>query len=187
VSSLVLTQNQDWEIIRDYCETKSERSAVAFVRKHEKFVYSTAMRYLQDYDEANDATQEVFLKALGKLDKFRQDSSLKTWLYRITVNICINIQRKKKIRSIFKGGGYDDYLDYSSNDPNPLQKLESKELTLIFFKALGKLPPKQRETFALRYFDNMSYEEISNLVGTSVGGLKANYFQALKKLAAYLK
>jgi RNA polymerase sigma-70 factor (ECF subfamily) len=81
----------------------------------------------------------------------------------------------------------DEYFDIAANDYTPEQTIEIKEFELKFKSMLAKLPQKQRETFALRYFDEMSYEEISKMLGTSVGGLKANYFQAVQKLALLLK
>jgi RNA polymerase sigma-70 factor, ECF subfamily len=190
VSGFTLALETDNELIRDYVSGKSERAATAFVRKHQSFVYATVLRYLQDYDEAEDAAQEVFIKALNNLHKFRGDSNIKTWLYRISVNICSNIKRKKKIFSIFKPLVQEDeeaYINIPATDITPDKQLENKEFEKNFMKILSKLPEKQRETFALRYFQEMTYEEISEMLGTSVGGLKANYFQAVKKLSEYLK
>ena len=190
MSGYTLALETDQELIREYVAGKNERAATAFVRKYQSFVYATVLRYLQDYDEAEDASQEVFIKALRNLHKFRGDSSVKTWLYRISVNVCSNIKRKRKIFSIFKpitDSEDDDFLNLPATDITPDKALENKEFERNFLKVLDKLPEKQRETFALRYFQEMSYEEISSMLGTSVGGLKANYFQAVKKLAEYLK
>ncbi len=101
MSDLALSYNTDAEIIQDYCENASDRAATAFVRKYQNFVYSTAFRYLNSHDDADDAAQEAFIRALNNLNKFKADSGVKTWLYRITVNVCLNLQRKKKVRSIF--------------------------------------------------------------------------------------
>lgn len=187
--AISLVQVNDKEIIRDYLSDNQEQAATAFVRKYQNFVFSTALRYLKSYDDADDAAQETFIKALNSLRKFRGDSSLKTWLYRITVNVCANISRKKKIFSIFKpiDDNEDDYFNIPSTEKTPEELFENKEFEEVFLKILAKLPEKQRETFALRYFDELSYEEISKMLGTSVGGLKANYFQAVKKLAELLK
>lgn len=182
-----MTLDSDIDIIEEYCSTGSDRAATAFVRKHQKFVFATAIRYLNNNEDADDAAQEVFIKALNNLNKFRADSSLKTWLYRITVNVSSNILRKRKIRALLFVGDRDDLFSVPSENHNPLQKLESSEFEHSFFKALALLPKKQRETFALRYFEDLKYDEISKMLGTSVGGLKANYYQAVKKLAKYLK
>jgi RNA polymerase sigma-70 factor (ECF subfamily) len=179
----------DTEIIDEYYHGESDRAATAMVRKYQKFVYSTAFRYMKNHDDANDASQEAFIKAIGALHRFRSASSLKTWLYRITVNVCKNMLRRKKVASIFRG--FDDepdaYTNIAAQEANPHEAFEQEEFKKEFFRALDKLPDKQRETFALRYFEEMKYEEISEVLGTSVGGLKANYFQAVRKLAKYLK
>ncbi len=185
--SYTLVIDNDKEIIREYLTGNSELAAVSFVRKYQKFVYATALRYLQSYDDADDAAQETFIKALTSLSKFRGDSSLKTWLYKITRNVCYNMKRKKKVFSIFIKDDREEYFNSPSDYVKPDQSLENKEFEKNFKRVLAKLPEKQRETFALRYFDNLSYQEISNMLGTTVGGLKANYYQAVKKLAEFLK
>ncbi len=183
MQDLALTYNTDADIIKDYCENSSDRAATAFVRKYQNFVYSTAYRYLQSHDDADDAAQEAFIRALDNLHKFKAESGVKTWLYRITVNVCLNQQRKKKVRSIFKIFDDKDPRDVPLEKHLPDRDIQIKEFEEQFLDALSELPKKQRETFALRYFDEMSYEEISNLLGTSIGGLKANYHQAVKKLS----
>ncbi len=190
--SLTLVLNSDKEILQELESGSTERGATAFVRKYQNFVFSIALRYLKSYDDADDAAQEVFIKALKNIEQFREESSLKTWLYRITFNVCSNMLRKKKLFGFFKGSDADndfedEFNSLSDNSPNPEQKYIDKEFEDRFLKLLMKLPEKQRETFALRYFDELPYEEISNILGTSVGGLKANYFQATKKLADLLK
>lgn len=178
----------DEEIVSALKNGKREMGATSFVRKYQNFVFSTALRYLNSDLDAEDVTQEVFIKAIDSIDKFRGDSSLKTWLYRITKNNCLNILRKKKVLSFF-GMYKDQEIEFDIKDPAlaPNEVLEKQEFENRFLKVLAKLPEKQRETFALRYFDEMPYEEISKLLGTSTGGLKANYFQAVKKLANELK
>ena len=195
MDAIALVLDNDLEIIREYSEHRSERAATAFVRKHQNFVFSTALRYLQSYDDADDCSQEVFIKALNNLHKFRGDSNIKTWLYRITANVAANIRRKKKLMNFMR-------LDFSENEddfaPNfglmieadnetPFESLEKKESEEALLNVLKKLPEKQRETFSLRYFDQLSYEEISKVLGTSVGGLKANYYHAVRKITQELK
>ena len=188
MSTIALALVNDSEIIEEYCSGNVELAATAFVRKHQNFVFSTALRFLQSYEDADDAAQEVFIKALNNLKKFRGDSSVKTWLYRITLNVCSNMNRKKKLLTFFKRNDLEvEFSNVQSLDILPDQTIENKEFEQKFLKELAKLPEKQRETFSLRYFDELSYEEISKMLGTSVGGLKANYFQAVKKLAQVLK
>ena len=177
----------DADLVREYVETKSDRAANEIVRKYRKFVFAAALRFVEDYDDADDVAQEVFIKALNSISKFKGGSSIKTWLYRITVNMSINFKRKKRFMSIFSLNGDESDIEMPSENILPDKSLENKEFESNFIILLSKLPEKQRETFALRYFDELPYEEISQMIGTSVGGLKANYHQAVKKLSVLLK
>jgi RNA polymerase sigma-70 factor, ECF subfamily len=183
-----LLLENDKDIVREYKEGNSEIAATAFVRKHQKFVFATALRYVQNYDDADDASQEVFIKALKNLYKFRGESSLKTWLYRITVNVCSNMIRKRKVLQFLSfEKDEENYYEMPSDDISPYQRIIDQEYEEKFLKSMNKLPEKQRETFALRYFEELTYEEISKLLGTTVGGLKANYYQAVRKMTDSLK
>lgn len=174
-------------MIKDYIENGSKAAANEIVRKYQSFVFATSLRYLKSRQDAEDVSQEIFLKALKSLKKFRGDSSFKSWLYRITVNMSINATQKKKFFSFLAKD--DDFDRFESNKDymTPEQNLENKELNEKFQEAIELLPEKQRETFMLRYVDNVPYEEISVMLGTSVGGLKANYYHAVRKIADHLK
>lgn len=192
MSAKALAVIDEDELVDEIVYRNNDRAINQFVRSYQAFVIHTALRYLKNYDDADDVAQEVFIKALNSLPKFKKQSSLKTWLYKITVNMCQNELRKKKFMSLFSlkknnDDSDDDFFDVSSNEPHPDSILEFKETEAIFVKAYNRLPEKQRETFILRYFEEMPYEEISKLLGTSVGGLKANYFQAVKKITEELK
>ncbi len=181
----VLKLAGDQAILTEFREGDADRAADAFVRAHQDFVFATALRYLQDRDDAGDASQEAFIKALASLGNFRGESSIRTWLYRITVNVCSSMKRRKTVRSMLSLDGIGALL--RSRDSTPEQALEDQNFRDNFDLILAQLPPKQRETFVLRYFDELSYEEISQMLGTSVGGLKANYYQATKKIAQLLE
>ncbi|MBK9246775.1 MAG: sigma-70 family RNA polymerase sigma factor [Ignavibacteria bacterium] len=183
---MALPQQTDQEIIHEYCNGDQNRAATVFVRKYQKFVYSVALRYLRSHDDADDASQEVFINALRNVHSFRGESTIQTWLYRITINVCTSISRKRKFVSFFKRDDGSE-IELASDVYTPQQQFENKDFEKNFHKMLAQLPDKQRETFILRYFDELSYEEISQMIGTSVGGLKANYFQAVQKLAKLLK
>lgn len=182
-----LSLELEYDCVREYVETKSERAANEFVRNYRKFVYATALRYTGDYDDADDIAQEVFIRALNGLSNFNGKSSIKSWLYRITINLSFNFNRKKKLRNFFSLSTFNHEVDFPDIASSPDKVLANKEYETYLLKMLSKLPEKQRETFALRYFDELSYEEISNMLGTSVGGLKANYHQAVKKLSLFIK
>ncbi len=177
----------DNALIEDFVKGDRESAATRFVRQHQRFVYSLALRQLHNsYDDADDAAQEVFIRALRGLETFKGDSSIQTWLYRITVNVCHTMRSKRKHLSL-DGNDFDEAQEIVSTDPNPEGQLLDKDFSQRFQEVLRQLPEKQRETFCLRYFDELSYEEISELLGTSIGGLKANYFQAVRKLAHLMK
>lgn len=177
----------DSALIEDFVKGDRESAATRFVRQHQRFVYSLALRQLHNsYDDADDAAQEVFIRALRGLETFKGDSSIQTWLYRITVNVCHTMRSKRKHISL-DGNDFDEAQEIVSTDPNPEGQLLDKDFSQRFQEVLRQLPEKQRETFCLRYFDELSYEEISELLGTSIGGLKANYFQAVRKLAHLMK
>lgn len=179
--ALALTKDKDKSIITEFQNGNTERAASEFVREYQSFVFSTALRYLKSRDDAYDAAQEVFIKALKNIGSFRNDSSLSTWLYRITINVCHGMNRKKKLRT-FVGLEAIEFFA-KSNETSPEQVAVNNDFQAQFELILAELPEKQRETFVLRYFQELSYEEISRMLGTTVGGLKANYFQAAKKIA----
>lgn len=136
------------------------------------------------HDDADDLVQEVFLKVWKKLDTFREDAQLYTWIYRIATNECLSFLRKKKRRQMFSIQDVDGELpqrDGSAAHVNGAVIEEKLE------KALATLPDKQRAVFNMRYFDDLKYEDISSIMGTSVGALKANYHHAAKKVEEFLK
>jgi RNA polymerase sigma-70 factor (ECF subfamily) len=177
----------DSELINDYVKNKSNKSAYILVEKYRSFVFSVALRYTNSYDDAEDLSQEVFIKAFENLHKFEFKSSLKTWLYRIAMNTFLNSKKTADISNKLTKSEDAELENYKNQANNPHEELEYNELFKGFENALHNLPERQREVFSLRYFEQMKYEEISDLLGVSVGGLKANYFHALKKLNEQLK
>ncbi|MBI2793520.1 MAG: sigma-70 family RNA polymerase sigma factor [Ignavibacteria bacterium] len=178
----------DSQILEAYKSGERDIAATAFVRKHQRFVYSVAMRHLNNAEDARDAAQETFIRALARLDTFRGDSALQTWLYRITVNVSLSMLRRKRFVSFFalgEGNGERDVM--SDAQTSPEQHTRTSEFERFFTTVLKQIPRKQRETFCMRYYDELSYDEISEIVGTSVGALKANYHWAVKKIAAQLR
>jgi RNA polymerase sigma-70 factor (ECF subfamily) len=177
----------DREIIEEYSKGNIEQATNEFVRRYKNFIYLVAYRYVRNYDDAEDITQEVFIDALRKLKDFRQESSLKTWLYRITVNKAKNLLRRRNLISFISFSRPEEDNDLDFPDHTQSNKLENKELEEKFLEVLASLPEKQREVFSLRYFEDLSFNEISEMLGTSVGGLKANYFHAVRKIASEMK
>ena len=173
-------------LINEYVHGDRERAATQFVRHYQRFVYGIALRHLDgNHDDACDVAQETFIRALRHLDRFKGESSIQTWLYRITVNTCLSFRRRwrrhQRLSDVVES---DDELP--STIPMPDRQLEDHEFVERLHAMLSKIPPKQRETFYLRYVEGLSYEEISSILGVSVSGLKANYFHAVRKIAALL-
>lgn len=153
------------------------------IREYQKRVYWHVRKMVIDHDDADDLTQEVFIKIHRYIDNFREDSSLFTWIYRIATNECLSFLQKKKRRFMLPIGDVEGELS-SKLESTP--GLSADEIQLKLQKALLKLPDKQRMVFNMKYFEDMPYEQISDITGTSVGALKASYHHAVKKIEDFL-
>ncbi len=174
----------DLELVQQVRNGKRE-AYTELMRRYQKRVYWVARRIVGSHDDADDVAQETFVRAYLALGDFRGDSSFFTWLYRIAVNLSLNVVRKQQIMNYLHESPIISSLLPARE--NPHKDLEAKELASRLQAAVAQLPEKQRAVFVMRYFDEMSYEEISQVLKTSVGGLKANYFHALKKVQEFLK
>lgn len=154
------------------------------MRRYQERVYWVARRIVGSHDDADDIVQETFVKAYLALGEFRGDSSFFTWLYRIAVNLSLNALRKRQVLNYLHDSELLSRLLPSSDDPG--KDLENSETESALQRAVAALPEKQKAVFVLRYFDEMTYEEIGRVLKTSVGGLKANYFHALRKVREYM-
>jgi RNA polymerase sigma-70 factor (ECF subfamily) len=154
------------------------------VRRYQKRVYSLARKILANHDDADDVAQEVFIKLFNSLHDFKGESSLFTWIYRITVNECNNVLRKKKIKEFIP---IDEIANLLKLSETPEQELFDKEERNLIERAVEKLPAKQRTVFVMRFFENLDYEEISKILNKPIGTLKANYFHAVKKIQKFIK
>lgn len=137
-----------------------------------------------DHDDADDLVQEVFVKVWKNFDKFRQDSALYTWIYRIATNECLNFLKKKKNKFFLPIGDVAGELMQKIDEGS---HISGDEIQLKLQKALLKLPDKQRLVFNMKYFEEMKFDEISEITKTSVGALKASYHHAVKKIEEFLK
>lgn len=146
-------------------------------------LYWLIRKMVASHDDANDLVQQSFMKVWTNIHNFRGDAKLSTWLYKIAVNEAINFINKEKQRNSIVGPE-DSYL-MSTLESDPY--FDGDELQLKLHKAILALPEKQRLVFNMRYYDEMKYEEISEVLGTSVGALKASYHHALKKVTAAIE
>ncbi len=149
------------------------------VRKYSEQLYWQIRRMVLSHDDANDILQDTFFKAWSNLEYFRGDAKITTWLYRIALNECLIYIKKKKSE------GHLSLEDENINIANTLESdpyFDGDETQIMLQKAIHTLPEKQRIIFNLRYFQEMKYEEISEIMGTTVGALKASYHHAVKKI-----
>lgn len=136
-----------------------------------------------DHDDADDLTQEIFIKVHRYIDSFREDSQLFTWIYRIATNECLSFLNRKKRRFFLPIGDVQQELMTKIETSD---NISGDEVQLKLQKALLKLPDKQRLVFNMKYFDELPYEKIAEITETSVGALKASYHHAVKKIEEYL-
>ena len=153
------------------------------VRTYQQRVYWHVRKMVIDHDDADDITQEVFIKIHKHIENFREDSQLYTWIYRIATNECLSFLQRKKRRFFLP---IADVAKELSAKLDHATHVSGDDIQLKLQKALLKLPDKQRLVFNMKYFDDMSYEEIAAVTDTSVGALKASYHHAVKKIEEFL-
>jgi RNA polymerase sigma-70 factor (family 1) len=149
------------------------------VVKYQKKVYWHIRRIVIDHDDADDIVQDVFIKAWENLSSFRQESNIFTWLYRIATNECINFLNKKKRRSLIPFADVEYQLSKSLESD---VYYNGNEIQKKLQNAILKLPEKQRIVFNMKYYDELKYEEMAEILDTSVGALKASFHHAVKKI-----
>jgi len=152
------------------------------VERHRRAVYLLCYRFVSNHEDASDLSQDVFLRAFRGLKGFRGRSSLATWLYRIGVNVCLNrvSAKKPKSESIEERQFVDERAESASD------RLLKDERGARVRAAIARLPEKQRATLVLRMYHEMSHQEIADVLGSSVGAVKANFFHALGNLKKLL-
>lgn len=154
------------------------------VRAYQERVYWHIRKMVIDHDESDDLVQEVFIKVWKNLDGFREDARLYTWIYRIATNECLNHLRKKKNRFFLPIGDVTgELMGRLESQRSP----DASEVEMKLQKALLQLPDKQRMVFNMKYFDDMKYDDMAEITGTSVGALKASYHHATKKIEEFLQ
>jgi RNA polymerase sigma-70 factor (ECF subfamily) len=175
---------EDPEILLKFQDPASRNLAFnQLVRKYQQKVYWHVRKMVVDHADADDLTQDVFVKVWKNLANFRQDAALFTWIYRIATNECLSFLQSKR-RKFF--------LPLNDVGAELAAKLEADpaiagdEIELRLQRAILRLPDKQRLVFHLRYYDEMPYEQMAEVTGTSVGALKASYHHAARKIEEYV-
>ena len=154
------------------------------VKEYSEQLYWQIRRLVLSHDDANDILQNTFIKAWTNIEYFRGDAKMSTWLYRIALNECLTFLNKQRA---------SQQLSIDEADTETMNQLESDtyfdgdETQKVFLQAIKQLPEKQQMIFNLKYFKEMKYEEISEILGTSIGALKASYHHAVKKIESFLE
>ena len=169
----------------------SENAFRELVDSFQDRVYNSSLGILQNAEDAEDISQEVFIEVFNSISKFRGDSSLSTWIYRITMTKSLDLIRKKKrkkrfafISSLFGEGG--ENLKELSDFNHPGVEAENKELSVILFNAVEKLPPNQKIAFTLNKIEGLNYREISEVMNVSVSSIESLLHRARNNLKTYL-
>lgn len=169
----------DKEIIRLYNSGRGEDAFKGIVDTYSERLYWHVRRFLCSHEDTNDLLQDIYIKVWTALPSFRGDSQIFTWLWRIATNEVINHLRKQKFKALISLDSATEVL-VKKIDDDPY--FNGDELQRELYKAIQKLPEKQRLVFNMRYFDGLKYEQISEITDTSVGALKASYHHAYNKI-----
>ncbi len=160
-----------------------ERGFSGIVRKYQEKLYWHIRRMVVQHEDANDVLQNLFIKVWNGLDNFREDSQLYTWLYRIATNESLSFLEQQKRRAAVSLGDVENGLEEKLKAE---RGFDSNKIEWKLQLAMQQLPDKQRAVFNLRYYDEMPYEEMSRVLETSEGALKASYHHAVKKIEHFL-
>jgi RNA polymerase sigma-70 factor (ECF subfamily) len=160
-----------------------ERGFTAIIKKYQEKLYWHIRRMVVEHEDANDVLQNVFIRVWNGLENFREDSQLYTWLYRIATNECLSFLEQQKKRASVHLSDVESAL---SNKIKADKHFDANKLEWKLQLAIQQLPEKQRIVFTLRYYDEMPYEQMSQVLETSEGALKASYHHAVKKIEDYI-
>ncbi|MCM1291048.1 MAG: sigma-70 family RNA polymerase sigma factor [Prevotella sp.] len=165
--------------------SKAKKAFDELMRTYGEGMYWQIRKLVNNHDDALDLLQNAFLKAWNNIGNFRGDAKLSTWLYKIAINESINFLNKERQRRNTTSEDENDAYRLENIEADPY--FDGNEAQVALQRAIASLPQKQRLVFNMRYFDDMHYDEISEILGTSVGALKASYHHAVKKIETALK
>lgn len=175
----------DKELLEKFADDGTRNYAFnLLVKKYQERIYWHVRRMVIDHDDADDLVQDIFIKVWRGLENFREDAKLYTWMYRIATNECITHLNKKKKRIFIPLVDVEGQLS-KKLESDPL--FSGDKIQLKLQQAILTLPEKQRLVFHMKYYDEMKYEDMSEVLNTSVGALKASYHHAVKKIEDYMK
>jgi len=168
-------RDDDREAI-EACQRGDREAFDRLVERYQRDVYRLCYRYVNNHYDASDLAQEAFLKAFRAIARFRGDSAFRTWLYRITVNTCLNFRSSRRLPS---EPIEDDVPDKAKGVAD---RIEQDELSDQVREAVSRLPEKQRATLILKIYHDLTHEQVAAIMGSTVGTVKANLFHALGNL-----
>ena len=175
----------DQALITQFQNGESKEAAFTqLLKSHQAQVFFQIKKMVLEHADANDIAQAVWIKVWNKLDGFKQESAFSTWLFRIAYNETLNFIAQKKRLTAHHA---QKELDHSLEHPSGHDGLKESTIQIKLERAIAELPEKQRFVFMLRYYDDFDYEKIASITGTTVGGAKANYHQAVKKMTTLLQ
>jgi len=178
-----MTDEQILQLIKSSSE--KERGYRVLMSTYQEMLYQHIRRIVKNHEDTNDVLQNTFIKIFKHIAKFEGRSSLYTWIYRIATNEALTqVKKTQKLLLVQDRNEVDNGLENqlaASNSP------ESESISEMLVAAMETLPDKQRSVFSLRYYEEMSYREMSSVMGTSEGALKASFHHAVKKIEQYFK
>ena len=161
-----------------------ESAFTQLLKRHRETVFFQIKKMVLEHADADDIAQAVWIKVWNKLDGFKQESAFSTWLFRVAYNETLNfIAQKKRLKT----QSTQNELDHGLEHPASQDALKETAIQIKLERAIAELPEKQRFVFMLRYYNAFDYEKIAAITGTTVGGAKANYHQAVKKMTSMLE
>ena len=176
---------EDFELLIQFRQPETkEKAYTAIVRKYQERLYWHIRRMVVNHEDANDVLQNVFIRVWNGLENFREDAKLYTWLYSVATNECLSFLDQKNKKANLSLSDDEDGL---ANQIKADKDFDANKIEWKLQIAIQKLPEKQRIVFSLRYYDEMPYEEMSRVLDTSEGALKASYHHAVKKIEDYIK
>jgi RNA polymerase sigma-70 factor (ECF subfamily) len=180
-----MTGMSDKELLNMFRDNETRSYAFnLIVRKYQERIYWHIRKIVISHDDADDVIQNTFIKVWTGLDGFREDSQLFTWLYRIATNESLTFLKKKKTKMLVQIDDVEQQLGRTlESDPH----INGDEIQIRLQKAILTLPDKQRLVFNMKYFEEMKYEDMSAILGTSVGALKASFHHAVKKIEKFME
>jgi RNA polymerase sigma-70 factor (ECF subfamily) len=180
-----MLNQDDKELLIQFKETPNkEKAFTAIIKKYQERLYWHIRRMVVEHEDANDVLQNMFVKVWNGLANFREDSQLYTWLYKIATNESLTFLEQQKRRSSISIDEEDTGL---SNKVKASEGFDANRLEWKLQLAIQKLPEKQRIVFNLRYYDELPYEQMSKILDTSEGALKASYHHAAKKIEDFIR